>query len=89
MSDRIRRGFIMLLMVGLFFLMVKGPIEVLPEASQLKAYYMTHFMNDTGALNSVTGIYLNYRVFDTLFETLVLLVSVIGIIYFSRHEGDY
>jgi len=89
MNDRIRRGLIMLMMVGLFLLMVTGPIEILPMSSELKNYFITHYIADTGALNAVTGIYLNYRVFDTLFETLVLLISVIGIIYFSRHEGDY
>ncbi len=48
----------------------------------------THFFVDTGATNAVAAIYLNYRVFDTIFEALLLLVSIIGIIHFSRHEGD-
>lgn len=51
-------------------------------------YYIEHFQADTGAENAVTAIYLNYRLFDTFFETLLLLVSVIGIIYFSLHEED-
>lgn len=46
-------------------------------------YYLENFQRDTGAQNAVTSIYLNYRVFDTLFETLMLLVSVIAVIYFS------
>jgi multicomponent Na+:H+ antiporter subunit B len=62
------------------------PIE---GAADLYHYIIANFQADTGSVNAVTGIYLDYRVFDTLFETLLLLVSVIGIIYFSRHEGDY
>jgi len=63
-----------------------APVE---GAQDLYHYYIENFREDTGAGNAVTAIYLNYRLFDTFFETLLLLVSVIGIIYFSRHEGDY
>ncbi len=40
----------------------------------------------TNAKNAVASIYLNYRIFDTIFEALMLLVSVMGVIHFSRHE---
>ncbi len=56
---------------------------------RLYSYYVNNFISDTGAKNAVTAIYLNYRLFDTFFETLLLVISVIGIIYFSRHKGDY
>lgn len=52
-------------------------------------YYVNNSFKETGSINVVTSLYLNYRVFDTIFETLLLLLSIIGIIYFSRHEGDY
>lgn len=84
-----RRKLIALFMVALFFLIISNPIELLPSSNDLHQYYVYYAMADTGAFNSVTAIYLNYRIFDTLFETLLLLISVIGIIYFSRHEGDY
>ncbi len=38
---------------------------------------------ETGAENLVTAIYLDFRIFDTLFEALLLLVSVMGIKQFS------
>ena len=44
----------------------------------------------TGADNAVSAIYLNIRLWDTLFEALVLLVSAVAVISFSRsddHEG--
>lgn len=55
--------------------------------NEILEYYKDNHLKDTGAKNIVTAIYLNYRVFDTLFEALMLLISVIGIKYFSRHEG--
>lgn len=84
-----RRKMIAVFMIVLFFLIMANPIEIVPSSNNLHQYYVYHSLADTGAFNSVTAIYLNYRIFDTLFETLLLLISVIGIIYFSRHEGDY
>ena len=48
------------------------------------AYYKQNFIVDTSSLNAVTAIYLNYRVYDTFFETLTLLVSVFGVVFLSR-----
>lgn len=84
-----RRKLIALFMLIIFIMMVSIKIVPLDSSKDLYTYIINNFQQDTGALNAVTGIYLDYRVFDTLFETLLLLVSVIGIIYFSRHEGDY
>ncbi len=46
-------------------------------------YYIENSEKDTGAINAVTSIYLNYRVYDSIFETLMLLVSVSAVIHFS------
>ncbi len=52
-------------------------------------YYLEHFKDDTFTDNAVAAIYLNYRVFDSIFETLILLVSVMAVIYFSwRSPND-
>ncbi len=74
--------------MGILFLLI-ATIEIVPveSADHLFNFFTRGFYENTGSLNAVTAIYLDYRVFDTLFETLTLLVSVIGIIYFSRHEG--
>lgn len=84
-----RRKILAVFVFVIFLLMASVKIVPLDSATDLYDYIVTNFQQDTGAINAVTGIYLDYRVFDTLFETLTLLVSVIGIIYFSRHEGDY
>lgn len=40
-----------------------------------------------GGLNPVGSIYLNYRVFDTIFEALMLLISGVGVIHLIRYQG--
>jgi multisubunit Na+/H+ antiporter MnhB subunit len=54
------------------------------EEPQLREYFVDNFQEDTGAENAVAAIYLNYRVYDTLFEALLLLIAIVGIIHFFR-----
>lgn len=54
----------------------------------LKDYVLDNAYLDTGAENSVTSKYLYYRYYDTLFEALMLLFSIIAVIYMSIHGGD-
>jgi multicomponent Na+:H+ antiporter subunit B len=77
-------GTFMLLVGGLFLCLYheSGP----PGLTEVADLYRQRFLADTGARNAVTGIYLNYRIYDTLFETLTLQISVMGVIYFSRHQ---
>lgn len=87
----IRRKIVALWIFFVFTLMVfiSGQLEPLPSSKDIFLYISKNYIEQTGSQNAVSGIYLDYRAFDTLFETLLLMVSVIGIIYFSRHEGDY
>jgi multisubunit Na+/H+ antiporter MnhB subunit len=55
----------------------------------LADYYLLNSFTQTKAENVVTAIYLNYRVYDTLFETLMLLVCVLAIRHFSRRGSDF
>ena len=46
-------------------------------------------VSETGVPNSVTGILLRNRLYDTLFELMVFSLSVIGVqLAFSRHESE-
>lgn len=61
-------------------------------STPLMDFFTANFFAETGATNAVAGIYLNYRVFDTLFEALMLMVSVMEVINVSwanRHEDQY
>lgn len=51
-------------------------------------YYLTNAMDFANAPNSVTAIYLFYRYYDTLFEAMILIFAVVGVIYLSVHEED-
>ena len=51
--------------------------------SYLKDQYTSMFSADIGGENVVTSIYLGYRMYDTLFEALMLLVSVIAVAHLS------
>jgi len=42
-----------------------------------------------GGLNPVTAIYLRYRVYDTLFEALILVIAVVASIHMSKFSDDY
>jgi multicomponent Na+:H+ antiporter subunit B len=51
-----------------------------------KLFYIENGYLDTSSLNLVTGIYLDYRLFDSLFEAGVLLVAVSGVLWVSSHN---
>jgi len=54
--------------------------------SCLKVQFVTRFMEEMGGENAVTSIYLGYRVYDTIFEALVLVVAVVAVLHMSWFE---
>lgn len=50
-------------------------------------HYITMAYLETSSTNVVTAIYLFYRYYDTIFESLMLLFGIIAVIYLSVHEG--
>lgn len=65
-------------MLGGYFCL-EGPGEAI-----LREAVLAVGIAQTGAQNLVAAVYLDYRLFDTLLEALLLLVAVIGISQFSR-----
>lgn len=53
-----------------------------------KDYFFEHGFEETGSNNLVTGILLDYRLFDSLFEAGILLVAVSGVIWVSKHDFE-
>ncbi len=77
--------FVAFLFAGVVFLYtVHGDTTGVDIAS----YYIYNFAADTGAGNAVAAIYLNYRMYDTIFEALILLVSIIAMLHFFRAGGS-
>ena len=57
-----------------------APVKDLPKQ------YLGLFKTDIGGENAVTAVYLGYRVYDTLFEALMLLVSVVAVAHLSWYN---
>ncbi len=51
-----------------------------------KLFFGSNALQDTGSMNTVTAIYLDYRLFDSLFEAGILLIAVSGIMWISQHK---
>jgi len=69
-----------LIFIILGFILINGININLSPPSQLKDHFISKGIEETGAINLVSSIYLSYRAFDTLGETIVLLLAVSGII---------
>ena len=72
------------LLFGLFLYFLPGG----EMSTYLKDQYLSHFMYDVGGQNAVTAIYLGYRVYDTLFEALVLIVSIVAVTHMSYSSDE-
>lgn len=58
-----------------------------PTNNEVPAYYLEHTEEDTGALNTVTGMILTYRGFDTFGESCVLFLSVTAVMILLMRSG--
>jgi len=56
--------------------------------TELRDQYLQMFMIDVGGENAVTAIYLGYRVYDTLFEALLLVIAVVAVTHVSWYGAD-
>ena len=59
-----------------------------PANSYVSSYYLENSMKDTHVPNVVTTVLADYRGFDTMFETGVVFVAVIGIMAILRRNND-
>lgn len=60
------------------FLPTIGALDT-PANTNVSQYYINNALNDTHAHNIVTAVLADYRGFDTLFETCVMLLSGIAV----------
>lgn len=54
---------------------------------KLAEYYVNNTIKDTGAVDVVSAIILNYRAYDTLGEATVLFTSILGVVLILRKIG--
>ena len=62
-------------------------LENTPWPDTARTYLEQHGVRDSGAINLVSAIYLGFRVFDTLGETIVLFTAVSGTIAMLTRAG--
>jgi multicomponent Na+:H+ antiporter subunit B len=56
--------------------------------SATKDYLMDRGVLETASQNLVTAIYLDYRLYDSIFEASILLIAVTGIVFISIKDED-
>ncbi len=78
---------IALLLYGVVRMPMFGNADTLVD-SEVSSFYVTHTLEETGAVNIVTGIILDYRGFDTLGESHVLFVAVSSVLLLLSIRGE-
>ncbi|MFW6015425.1 MAG: hypothetical protein ACOCRK_03245 [bacterium] len=81
---KIRMFFFLMVCFFFFVFLTEEPTH----SFELSKDYKENSIKETGSFNPATGIYLDYRVYDSLFESLLLLVSAVGIHYLNREEKN-
>jgi multisubunit Na+/H+ antiporter MnhB subunit len=72
------------LFAGTVFLTLAHPETTEPT---LYNYFVNIDVESTGAQNIVAAILLNFRMYDTVFEAMILLTAVMGMLHFL-HGGS-
>lgn len=76
---------VLLSFVFAMFMLAMSDLEFLYNNAG-KIFFSENGYLDTGSRNLVTAIYLDYRLFDSLFEAGILLVAVSGVLWISQHN---
>lgn len=74
---------IVLLIITVSYLPVTGAADK-PDNNEVSARYIEKGLQETGAVNIVTGMILDYRAFDTFGESNVLFVATITVLILLR-----
>ena len=82
-ESKLKEYLLPLVFIGIVFAMVLYLVPVNNPNIYLKKEYISRFMTEMGGENAVTAIYLGYRVYDTIFEALVLVVAVVAVLHMS------
>lgn len=76
------------MLLSLLYIFVLATLDIFNiNEKKPENYYIKNTYKETGSKNYVTGIYLDYRLFDSIFEASTLLIAVAGIVFISKEES--
>jgi multicomponent Na+:H+ antiporter subunit B len=89
MKQRIKK-IAVLILLGIFVVMLANdyPHRLKNYNTASKKYYEENTLKEISSKNIVTGIYLDYRLFDSVFEAGILFVTVTGIAFMVKKDDD-
>ncbi len=81
-----------LIFFGLFLIFAYFAVQELPQFGEplpreAMAHYLDNGPEETGAMNIVTAVLLDYRAYDTIGEATVLFASIVGAFVILRRRG--
>ena len=79
-----KNSFLPFAFIAVIFLLFVYLMPTQYASYYLKHRYLANFMTDVGGENVVNAILLGYRVYDTLFEALALVIAVVAVLHMSH-----
>lgn len=84
-----------IIVIGLSMMMVMAVLEMpgtccvdAPAYSDVSQHYIDNAVSETGATNVISAILADYRLFDTLGETIVLFTSIVAVVSVLRKKKE-
>ncbi len=82
---------VVLVFIAIFLFFTYQALQEIPvfgePTMKLADYYHSQGRMDTGAVNLVASVILDYRAYDTLGEATILFTAVIGVLAIMRKKG--
>jgi multisubunit Na+/H+ antiporter MnhB subunit len=86
-SRRINAILILAIILGFGYFAMKDLPAFGNHSLQIAEHYLNNGAKETGAANLVAGITLDYRVYDTFGEAIIIFTGVLGALAITRTKG--